>query len=204
VLCAIGATFKLEGKPNLTYQAKGQYWLAIERQLEGYWRADPPAQAKLAVPVKVINHLHNAASFAKGTWEMAVANMCLIAFYFLLCLGEYTAHHKDANTWMLQSQAKDITFWDVDLCVIPNDVSLKTLYTAHSATMWIDNQKNGTWGGTFITTPYNSNAVPSEHSWDESTTSWITQMEPKTTSSAHTSQAMERHEFSNPPTSQKQ
>jgi hypothetical protein len=34
----------------------------------------------------------------------------------------------------------------MDLCVIPNDVSLEKLYTAHSTTMWIDNQKNGTWG----------------------------------------------------------
>jgi hypothetical protein len=66
---------------------------------------------------------------------MAVANMCLIAFYFLLCLGEYTAHHKDANTRTLQFRAKDITFWDMDLCVIPNDVSLEKLYTAHSTTM---------------------------------------------------------------------
>jgi hypothetical protein len=35
----------------LTYQAKCQYWLAIKRQLEGYRSADPPAQARLTVPV---------------------------------------------------------------------------------------------------------------------------------------------------------
>jgi hypothetical protein len=84
----------------------------------------------------------------QGTQEMAVASMCLIAFYFLLHIPEYTTHHKDANTRMVQFRAKDIMFWDLDLCVIPNDESLKTLYTAHSASMQIDNQKNGTQGGT--------------------------------------------------------
>ncbi len=50
--------------------------------------------------------------------------MCLIAFYFLLQVGEYRAP-QNANTQTLQFQVKDITFWDLNLCVIPNDASLK-------------------------------------------------------------------------------
>jgi hypothetical protein len=37
----------LDRKPNPTYCSEGQYWLAIERQLEDYCCEDPLAQAKL-------------------------------------------------------------------------------------------------------------------------------------------------------------
>jgi hypothetical protein len=57
-LRAIRVTFKSDGKPNLTNCSKGQYWLTIERQLEGYHHEDPLAWAKLAMPIKVVNHIH--------------------------------------------------------------------------------------------------------------------------------------------------
>jgi hypothetical protein len=49
-LRAIGATFELDGKPNPTYCCEGQYWLAIERHLEGYYHEDPLAQANGQFP----------------------------------------------------------------------------------------------------------------------------------------------------------
>ena len=47
----------------------------------------------------------------------AIGDMCLIAFYFLLRVGEYTAHRKGANTRTVQFRARDIVFWDKDLKV---------------------------------------------------------------------------------------
>jgi hypothetical protein len=96
-LCAIGVTFELVGKPNPTYQSKGRYWLPIQRIIKGYKCVDPPAQAKLAVPVKVVNHIHNIGQVRETARAMAIADMCLIAFYFLLRVGEYTAHRKGAK-----------------------------------------------------------------------------------------------------------
>jgi predicted cupin superfamily sugar epimerase len=61
-------------------------------------------------------------------------HVCLNAFYFLLHMGEFTAYHKEANTRIVQFRAKDVTFWDLDLCVIPNDASEppKTLHCSLS------------------------------------------------------------------------
>ena len=106
-LRAIGTTFELDGRPNLTYRVDGRYLLGIERQLEGYKRADPPAQAKLAIPVKVVNHIHDVGQAKATARAMAIADMCLIAFYFLLRVGEYTAPRKGADTRTVQFRARD-------------------------------------------------------------------------------------------------
>ena len=147
-LRAVGATFELDGKPNPTYRSEGRYWLAIERQLEGYRRKDPPVVAKLAAPVRLVNHISDVG-FGKGTARaLALGDMCLIAFYFLLRVGEYTSHRKGEQRRTTQFRAKDITFFDTNRDVIPHTAALKQLLEASSATMRIDNQKNGTRGGT--------------------------------------------------------
>jgi hypothetical protein len=100
------------------------------------------------VPVKVANHIHDVGHARATAKDKAIGDMCLIAFYFLLRVGEYTSHRKGANTRTVQFRARDIVFWDENLCRIPNEASLEKLLQAHSATMTIDNQKNGTRGGT--------------------------------------------------------
>jgi hypothetical protein len=97
-------TFELDGKPNLTNCSKGQYWLTIERQLEGYHHEDPLAWAKLAMPIKVVNHIHVIGN-VKATEKMrAVGDMCLMAFYFLFQVGKYT-QYKKMQTGIQHSQA---------------------------------------------------------------------------------------------------
>jgi hypothetical protein len=115
----------LVGKPNSTHRSEGRYWLPIQQIIEGYKRVDPPAQAKLAVHIKVVNHIHDVGQVREMAQAMAIADMCLIAFYFLRQVGEYTAHRKGAKRRTQQFRAKDITFWDKDLKVIPNDSSIQ-------------------------------------------------------------------------------
>ena len=95
------------------------------------------------MPVKVANHIHDVGHARATAKDKAIGDMCLIAFYFLLRVGEYTSHRKGANTRTVQFRARDIVFWDENLCRIPNEASLEKLLQAHSATMTIDNQKNG-------------------------------------------------------------
>ena len=147
-LRAIGSTFEMDGKPNPTYRSEGRYLLPIQRQLKGYRRSDPAAQAKLAVPVKVVNHIHDVGMAKRTSKALAIVDVCLIAFYFLLRVGEYTSHARGANRRTVQFRARDITFWDDNIKVIPNTASLESLTKAHSVTMRIDNQKNGTRGST--------------------------------------------------------
>lgn len=147
-LRAIGAKFELDGKPNPTYRAEGKYWLAIQEQLEGYRRQDPPACPKLAIPVSVVNHLIDAAAVSQTPKAQATADLCLIAFYFLLRVGEYTHHGSKDRRRTQQFRASDVKFFDAKHTLIPNTSSLEKLLQAHSVTLTIDNQKNGVRGGT--------------------------------------------------------
>jgi hypothetical protein len=155
-LRAIGATFELAGQANPTYRSEGRYWLALERQLEAFRRADPPATPKLAVPVSLVNHLNVVGLHSTDPKIKASSDLCLIAFYFLLRIGEYTAGAKNRRTTPFK--ACDITFWDKSHNIIPNTSSLATLYKASSVTMKIGNQKNGIRGGTI-----NHAALHSKH-----------------------------------------
>ena len=71
--------------------AEGKYPKAISQLLEGFRRDDPPTQPKLAVPLAVPLYLLEAAR-SRGEREKAIADLALIAFYFLLRVGEYTYH----------------------------------------------------------------------------------------------------------------
>lgn len=77
-----------------------------------------------------------------------MADLCLIAFYFLLRVGEYTHHGSKDQRRTQQFRAGDVTFWDENHNIIPNTSPLKDLYQADSVTLKIDNQKNGVRGGT--------------------------------------------------------
>lgn len=145
-LCAIGKTFEMDGRPNPTYRSEGKYWLAIERLIEAFRRQDPPAQHKLAVPVALLEHLQDIRETSPSPKVQAICDMCTIAFYYLLRVGEYTGHRKTDRRRTKQFRVCDITFYDKSHNIIPNTASLPVLYTARKATMRITNQKNGARG----------------------------------------------------------
>ena len=71
----------------------------------------------------------------------AVADLIVIAFYFLLRVGEYT--HQAKGRLTVPFHIGDITFRDASGAAIPQAAPLSTLYTAVEATMRITNQKSG-------------------------------------------------------------
>jgi hypothetical protein len=145
-LRAIGKTFEMDGLPNPTYRSKGKYWLQIERLIEAYRQQDPPVQHKLAVPVSLVNYLHELGRTSTSEKVQAICDMASIAFYFLLRVGEYTSHGKNDRRRTKQFRVCDVTFYDNQFNIIANDAPLTTLYTATRAVMRITNHKNGTRG----------------------------------------------------------
>ena len=85
--------------------AQGKYPKAIQQLLEGYRREDPPAQPKLAVPLTVPQYL---LLVAKGQEKQAIADLSIIAFYYLLWVGEYTCHKVKDKRQTKQFRVKDI------------------------------------------------------------------------------------------------
>lgn len=85
---------------------------------------------------------------------MAVADLSIIAFYYLLRVGEYTqpkfitvAGKKVRATRTVQFSVENIGFFK-DNKILPRKSNLKTLLTADSCTLKITNQKNGQMGET--------------------------------------------------------
>ena len=145
-LRAIGAAFELDGKRNPTYNPYTQhrcYWKRLSQQIEGFRREDPPSRAQLAVPVDVPHLLQaQAAAAPSDPKQQAVGFLGNIAFYYLLRVGEYTWSGTKQKRRTKQFQVKNVIFRNGQH-VIPNTAPLSQLLKATSATLVIDNQKNG-------------------------------------------------------------
>ena len=106
---AISTTMQLEGKFNPLAESQNKYPKAISQLLEGYTREDPPPQPKLAIPIMVPEYIQ-LTNRGKSDKNDAIANLCIIAFYYLLRVGEYTYHKPSDTRRSEQFRIKDIVF----------------------------------------------------------------------------------------------
>ncbi len=87
--------------------------------------------------------------------------MSLIAFYYLVRIGEYTTKDKcPESKQTVKFKMEDVTFFGHnnrgELRVIPRDTPNNIIAMAHSATLKLDNQKNG-WKGVCVHQESNGN-----------------------------------------------
>jgi len=152
-LRAIGKTISLAGKPNPIHSSPNRYIEPIHQVIEGMRRQDPAPQPKLAVPPTVPTHLMRVGQYStnnnNATKLQAIGDMSVVAFYFLLRVGEHTHRTKNSTkksrrnlTRTQQFRVGDITFRRHGK-VISNTADIRTLLSADEATMCISNQKNG-------------------------------------------------------------
>jgi hypothetical protein len=74
--------------PRRASPAQHSLNLPIARLIKKFSDNDPPPQPKLAVPVSTIHAI--ATQYTFGPHHKAVADMVVIAFFYLLWVGEYT------------------------------------------------------------------------------------------------------------------
>ena len=120
--------------------------------MEGWRRQDPPAIPQLAIPVTVPNQMVESANTSKSSITKATADLALIAFYYLLRIGEYTRPRNPNNARpntkrTIQFRVGDIGFFKNDK-ILPRSSPLEILLQADSCTFKITNQKNGRMGET--------------------------------------------------------
>jgi hypothetical protein len=90
-LRAIGQTFAALGTPDPRLDPQGNINFRILRQLRGYSRADPPPNRVKPIPVQILRHVAGLAAHPSATLStQAIADMIVLAFFFLLRPGEYT------------------------------------------------------------------------------------------------------------------
>ena len=122
--------------------------------MEGYRREDPPAVPQLAVPITVVNTCYETALQSDDPRIQTMGQLSLIAFYFLLRVGEYTQPKYFTHNGIRKraTRTKQFTYSNVGFFknnkIVSRSSSLQTLLECDSATLKISNQKNGRMGTT--------------------------------------------------------
>jgi hypothetical protein len=109
------------------------------RQLKGYAKADaPPARVK-PLPLPILHQAFSSAQSSEDETALAAADMMWLAFFFLLCPGEYTMPAEDSHPFRLC----DVRFWlhsaPVDVATCPP----LTLLSCTFVSFTFSTQKNG-------------------------------------------------------------
>jgi hypothetical protein len=157
-ITAIGQTIALACNDNPTkVNGSDNFLPALQVMLNGYSKSDPPIRKMLPVKADVPNLLVEMGYGKEGsTHTQAIGDLAMIAFYYLLQIGEYTVKGKKNNTeikQIVQFKLKDLKFFKKNkastLVCLPNNAPPSMIMTADSATLKLDNQKNG-WKGVCI------------------------------------------------------
>jgi hypothetical protein len=154
-LSAVAKTLQLAGEQSPIHEAEGIYKIPVARLVEGYRREDPPSVPQLAIPVSVPEEMQRAGYNTKSATKQAIGDLGVLAFYYLLRVGEYTkpryAKTSDGKqkraTRTIQFRVCDVGFFSKGK-ILPRNSPLAKLLKATSCTLKITNQKNGRMGQT--------------------------------------------------------
>ena len=141
-LRSIGQTFLTMGKsdPRLGLSMKIDH--RIQRMLRTYSKQDPPPNRVKPVPVQVLRHITAIARASNLPFNLAVADMITLAFFFLLRPGEYTVSRSDSSPFLFE----DVQLFIGDHRLDTTHAPIATLRTATFATLTFTTQKNGVRG----------------------------------------------------------
>ncbi len=155
-LTAIGQEIALAFGENLTKITGSEKLLPWLSQIYDGWRKEDSQTTKqLLVKADVPELLAEKGRNGSTTkLERAIGDLSLIAFYYLLRIGEYTVKGKRKETKQtVQFKYEDIPFFKKNslgqLQCLPWNAPAHLIATADGATMKLDNQKNG-WKGVCI------------------------------------------------------
>ena len=131
--------------------------------LAGWKKFDPPTVKKLPVAIDIPELLAEVGrSPMANELDKAIGDLVTIAFYYLLRVGEYTIKgHRNNTKQTVQFRLQDVTFFKRDhagrLRQLSRQATDQDILTADSATLKLDNQKNG-WKGVCVHQEHNGEA----------------------------------------------
>ena len=164
-LTAIGTSIALDRGINPTkIHGSDKLLPRLAQMLEGWRQKDPPITKKLPIEVDIPEYISRCARGVAATpQDHAVGDLVLIAFYYLLRVGEYTIKGSNNSTKRtVQFKVNDVTFFWKDptgtLRQLSRSAPDADIMSAHSATLKLDNQKNG-WKGVCIHQEHNGEKV---------------------------------------------
>lgn len=123
--------------------------------IDGWKKVDPPTLKMLPVEADVPEYIATLGMQKTSTvLDKTIGDLALIAFYYLLRVGEYTTKaSRENSTQTIQFKMEDITFFKRnargDLRCLSRSAPNWMIATADGATLKLDNQKNG-WKGVCV------------------------------------------------------
>jgi hypothetical protein len=120
----------------------GQHHLdqCFSKQLDKWKQADPAPKPQQALPSSTVQWIARQYALAATQRMRVVGDLIVLAFFFLLRIGEYTKSSGDRRTIPLRRQ--DIRLWR-GTQIMPHGQPLDVLLTATGVTVHLENQKNG-------------------------------------------------------------
>jgi hypothetical protein len=113
-IMAIGQTIKMARNVNPTkVMGSNKFLPAVQVVLDGYGKNNPPTNKKLPVELDILELVVDLGYGNGGTpHSWAIGDLALIAFYYLLCIGEYTIKSTRNNTKQtVQFKLEDVQFF---------------------------------------------------------------------------------------------
>jgi hypothetical protein len=164
-ISAIGKEIALTSGVNPTKLKNSEKLLPrISQMLDGWRKNDGPVMKKLPVEVDVPEYLVRLGLVA-GESELtkATGDLALVAFYYLLRIGEYTTKGaRNESKQTVQFRMKDVVFFIADewgkLKQLPRNASDEEIMNAQCATLRLDNQKNG-WQNVCVNQHHNGDDI---------------------------------------------
>ena len=148
-LTAVGQTIALDRGTNPT-KLKGseKFTPRLGQVIAGWRKKDSPVKKMLPVEVDVPEEMAKIGLFVLATALMcAVGDLALIAFYFLLRVGEYTVRYGgDLSKQTEQFQVRDARFFTKVAGMprqLPPTASDEDLLSADGSTLRLRDQKSG-------------------------------------------------------------
>jgi hypothetical protein len=155
-IMAVGQAIALATNTNPTKVVGSDKLLPrLQQMLDGFRKVDPPTTKQLPVEADVPEFFVKVGLAPESRKiDCAVGDLTLIAFYYLLRIGEYTTKGARNNSKQTEEfKMGDIMFFAKDLngnlrC-LPRDALDDLIAVAEGATMKLDNQKNR-WKGVCV------------------------------------------------------
>lgn len=140
----VGQTFLHMGANDPRINTAGNIDFRIQRTIAAWKKEDPPPRRVKPVPISVIRHIAylSQQSNPTNTQYQAIADMIIIAFFFLLRPGEYV----DTNTESTPFRLEDVQLFIGDTRLSLTDAPILQLQQARFASLTFTTQKNGVRG----------------------------------------------------------
>ena len=147
---AVGQEISMERRYNpLKMDGSDKLLQPLSLMMAGFKKWDKPTEKKLPVEADVVELLCLLGQLPGASTKDEVAgDWILIAFYYLLRVGEYTEKSERGDTKQtVPFRMKDVTFFEFDdkkrLRQMPRNASDERIMQAAGCTLRLSNQKNG-------------------------------------------------------------